>query len=108
MRTSQALFVFAALFITMCSAAPPNSGASHSSRPRVNCAAFMSALPLPILYLRFSRTAVIFELGYRPACPRAATDSQFVTLSLMVTRSGGAEFQLRSRRFRLAFPRRSA
>jgi hypothetical protein len=108
MRTSQALFVFAALFITMCSAAPPNSGASHSSRPRVNCAAFMSALPLPIVYLRFSRTAVIFELGYRPACPRAVTEAPPVTLSLTVTRSGRADLQLRSRRFRLAFPRRSA
>jgi hypothetical protein len=108
MKTAQALFVFAALFITICSAAPSNSGAIHSSRLRVNCKALIVALPVPILHLHLSAASVTLELGYRPACHRTAAAVQPVTLTLKVTRFGRAELLLRSHYLRLAFPCRSA
>lgn len=108
MKTSQALFVFAALFITMCSAAPSNSAASHSNRLHVDCAAIGSALRAPIVHLRFSGDSIIFELGYRLVCAREATAPQSVKLTITVTRTVKAELLLRTRHFRFAIPRRSA
>jgi hypothetical protein len=107
MKPSPGILIVVALLVTLLSATPSATGASSPLHLRANCAALVGALPLPILYLRFSRAAVIFELGYRPACFRTASEAQPIALSLTLTRSGRAVLQLRSRRFRLALPRPS-
>jgi hypothetical protein len=108
MKPSLSILIFVALFLTLCSATPSSAGASLTSHPHADCASFMSALPHPVLHLRLSGDAVIFRLGYRPACPQTAPVGEPVVLTLSVTRSGRAEFLLLSPCLWLAFPRRSA
>jgi hypothetical protein len=107
MKSSPGILIVAALLAFIAN----NSPAKVEARTSPVCTTVTEAwsgLPLPMVHLRFFGAALVFELGYRSAGPRTAHAGRPVTLRLIVTRSGKAEFVFLSHRLRLAFPHRTA
>jgi hypothetical protein len=107
MKSPLGLCLLALALLANSSAATSTRTANTSTHTHSCCAGLLSALPHPILHLRFSGAAMVLEFGYRPAGPRTVPPSQLVTLRFTLTESGRVELVLRSPNLWLALPRRS-